>query len=338
MTWKKVINSDPGDADHFGGNDIDKISDLFSGVADVDTLDINSNTTFRDQKFRARNPANTFSYIVGTSAITANRQATLPLLTADDTFVFANAIQTITNKTFNGVTVDFGGTLPIGTAGDPTALRWGTYQPLGAGTSNSTVGVLDGILGGHTGTGGGTASNAHDSTEGFIVSHTTAASSGTIAGIADPGGSPGIITRSKAVRLNIRWKASSTTTTRLYMGFSNLATLPVSDTVLGTADSGIIMGFNTALSNFTIWGNDGSGTAGAYDTGIAKDANFHTMEISWAASGNVTAYLDGVLEATISSAADLPAVATDLHCHIQIQTASATGRTVSFKGVWLESS
>jgi len=40
MTWKKVVNADTGDADHVGGNDFDKISDLFSGV-DVDDVTIN---------------------------------------------------------------------------------------------------------------------------------------------------------------------------------------------------------------------------------------------------------------------------------------------------------
>ena len=60
MVWKQVVNSDSGDADHFGGNDIDKISQLFSGNTDVDTVDINSNTTFRNEKFKLRNPLNTF--------------------------------------------------------------------------------------------------------------------------------------------------------------------------------------------------------------------------------------------------------------------------------------
>ncbi len=61
--------------------------------------------TFRNQNIAFRNPANTFSYIVNTSAITANRNATFPLLTADDTFVFANMTQTLTNKTLTSPTI-----------------------------------------------------------------------------------------------------------------------------------------------------------------------------------------------------------------------------------------
>lgn len=49
MVWKKLLNPDPGTATRFGGLDIDKISDLFSGVANVDEVDINSN--FRLRKY-----------------------------------------------------------------------------------------------------------------------------------------------------------------------------------------------------------------------------------------------------------------------------------------------
>ncbi len=45
MVWKTVVNSDSGDADHFGGNDLDKISNLFSGI-DVDDVNVNSDWMF----------------------------------------------------------------------------------------------------------------------------------------------------------------------------------------------------------------------------------------------------------------------------------------------------
>lgn len=100
MTWKKVSNSDPGDADHFGGDDTDKISDLFSGV-DVDDVDINSDWTFRSGKLLLRNPGNTFSYQVVPAAIAANRILNLPLLTATDTLVGEATSATLTNKTLD---------------------------------------------------------------------------------------------------------------------------------------------------------------------------------------------------------------------------------------------
>ncbi len=72
------------------------------------------------------NPADTFRYIVGGSAIAANRSVTLPLLTVDDTFVFAAHTQTLTNKTINGasntisnvsLTAGVTGTLPVANGG-----------------------------------------------------------------------------------------------------------------------------------------------------------------------------------------------------------------------------
>ena len=103
MVWKRVNNSDAGDATHHGGDSTDKISDLFSGTSNVDTVDINSSFTVRDDKFKLRNPANTASYITSTSAITTDKTVTEPLLTADDTRVYQAFAQTLTNKTINTV-------------------------------------------------------------------------------------------------------------------------------------------------------------------------------------------------------------------------------------------
>lgn len=65
----------------------------------------NNLQTFRDDKIAIRNPANTFSYIISTSAITANRIITLPLLAADDEIILANATQTLANKTLTNPTI-----------------------------------------------------------------------------------------------------------------------------------------------------------------------------------------------------------------------------------------
>ena len=48
-----------------------------------------------------RNPANTNSYVFVTSAIAASRNITIPLLTADDSFLFTNHTSTPINKTLN---------------------------------------------------------------------------------------------------------------------------------------------------------------------------------------------------------------------------------------------
>jgi len=59
---------------------------------------------FRSGRLKVRNPANTFSYALTGSAITADRAVTFPLLTAADTLVTAAFPQPLTNKTIDAAT------------------------------------------------------------------------------------------------------------------------------------------------------------------------------------------------------------------------------------------
>lgn len=64
------------------------------------------NNSFNSGSLQIKNPAETFTYSVIGSAIAANRNITLPLLTADDTYAFAAFAQTLTNKTLGtGTTI-----------------------------------------------------------------------------------------------------------------------------------------------------------------------------------------------------------------------------------------
>ena len=54
MVWKDVNNADPGDVTHFGGNDFDKIADLFNDVSNVDTVKIDSIFELIASKFKIR--------------------------------------------------------------------------------------------------------------------------------------------------------------------------------------------------------------------------------------------------------------------------------------------
>ena len=103
MSFKVVNNADAGTVTKHGGNDADRVSQLFNG-SDVGIPDINSSFRYRSGKLAVRNPANSFSYNIVGSAITADRNLTLPLLTADDTLVTLNLAQTLTNKVISGAT------------------------------------------------------------------------------------------------------------------------------------------------------------------------------------------------------------------------------------------
>lgn len=61
--------------------------------------------TFNDQTIKLRNPGNTFSYTLVHGAVTAARNLSVPLLTADDTIAVLAEAQTFTNKTHGAGTV-----------------------------------------------------------------------------------------------------------------------------------------------------------------------------------------------------------------------------------------
>ena len=77
MVWKKT-GLTGGNATQFGAQDMDKISKLFDGTADVDSVDINSNTVFRSGRLRKRGTGSPFYYIENTGAIVADRTITEP--------------------------------------------------------------------------------------------------------------------------------------------------------------------------------------------------------------------------------------------------------------------
>lgn len=116
-------------------------------------------------------------------------------------------------------------------------------------------------------------------------------------------------------RIKIKVKSSSTTNRRFYCGFSSATPLPLSDTVLGSSDSGVIVGFNTARANFSVWNNDAGGSAIVADfgSGIAKDTTWRTFEIVMSSS-DVVCKLDGANTVTLTTR--IPSTTTDLYLYI----------------------
>ena len=136
---KKVTNADSGTADVVGGDDWDALSDYFNNVDKTGPVKINTTTQYRTSKLRKRNPADTFSYIEATSAIVADRTVTEPLLIADDTKVYANHIQALTNKTLDSTnTISSATSLPTisiakgGTGAATATLGFDALSPLTA--------------------------------------------------------------------------------------------------------------------------------------------------------------------------------------------------------------
>jgi hypothetical protein len=105
-------------------------------------LNVSGVSTFQSNNLKIRNPANTFEYSIAGSAIAANRNLTIPLLTGDDTIATLG-----TNQTFSGIQT-FSGTL---SAIGSISLTGSATGSLFFGTTQTTAVILIGGTGG-TGT------------------------------------------------------------------------------------------------------------------------------------------------------------------------------------------
>jgi len=307
LTRKIVNNNDSGDSTHFGGNDLDYINQLFTGVDQSGSDPVTMATTwqFKNQKLQLINPASTFNYIINTGAIGATRNLTIPALTADDTFLFQNAQQAV-----------------WGTDNFPSIVKDGQVNVLG-----NNAAVLDGVLSGGSIVGAGSLTSTYNTTEGMTLACATTAVANLNAGyVASPTGI-GMGRTLTNIRFTARQAASATTTVRQYVGLTSLATLPLSDTPLGTADSGIIVGYTSTDTNWQVFNNDGSGTAVKTQiTGpIPTDTNFHTIDINIPAGGtSATITVDST---AVVVGSRLPATTTNLFYNSVVQTTTTTART-----------
>jgi hypothetical protein len=308
---KQVQNNDSGDSTHFGGNDLDYINQYLTGTdqSGSDPVVIATTTQFKNQKLQFINPSSTFNYVLNAGAIAATRNISLPVLTADDTFVFANAGQNI-----------------YGSDSFPAIARDGQVNVLGNNTAE-----LDGVLTGGSMVGAGSLTSVYDTTEGMTLACATTATGGLNAGYVASATGIGVGRTLTNMRFTVRAKASATTTIRQYVGFTSLATLPITDTPLGTGDSGIIVGYTSADSTWQIFNNDGSGTAvkTAVTGPISTDTNFHYIDITIPAGGSTaTITIDNTVVVVGSR---LPATTTNLFFNAVAQTTTTVARTYTIR-------
>ena len=64
-----------------------------------------------------------------------------------------------------------------------------------------------------------------------------------------------------------------------------------------------------------------------------RTLGFHTITIEWTASGNVVVTFDNIVT-TVST--DLPGTTTNLYFNAVAQTTTTTAKTLSLKGIWIE--
>lgn len=265
---------------------------------------------FKNQKCQFINPASTFNYVLNTGAIAANRNVSLPPLLTDDTFVFANADQFID-----------------GYDAAPDIKR--TFKILPNGTNNV---FFDGASNGNQST-VGTLTSGYDTTQGTVVTFSTTATANVNGGIISSTSGIGIGRTLTGIFLKSTQACASTASVRFYTGVTSNNTLPISDTPLGSTDSGILIGYRSTDSTWQIFNNDGTGAMIATQiTGpISTDTNYHTVQISIPAGGaTATVTLDST---SVVLSSRLPATTTNLFYDNVVQTTTTTAKSMTFKYV-----
>jgi hypothetical protein len=102
-TWRIVSTVLAGDSAEYAVDDWKDMYNMFNGVV-IRDVKINNPFAFTSVNLRVRNPADTFEYSIVASAITANRNITLPLMTASGGLVidnFANIFQAVQEINLN---------------------------------------------------------------------------------------------------------------------------------------------------------------------------------------------------------------------------------------------
>ena len=284
---------------------------------------------FRSGRLKIANPANTFNYSIVSSAITAARNLTIPLITADDTIAVLSLAQTMTSKTLTLSTIDTMQNTVSGVVQDPSMKRVGLASPRG-----NTL-FLFGAFADHTFGTTGTIANVFDTSQGVSTSLPTTAVSGVQSGLVSPGTGVGQGRRLFGMRIKTVCKVDLATNCRFHFGFTSATALPISDTPLANTDSGVLIGWISTDTNFTIRTNDGTGaaTVTVFTGNIPKDANYHTFQIDWTASGNVNVTMDGTV---MTFNTRIPATTTNLFFNQVVQTTTTTAKTMTISGTWAE--
>lgn len=307
MGWKKLNNNDAGSNARFGGMDVDKISDLFAGV-DVDDILIGSDWGFKDDKLYILSTDLVHKYIVSSSGITVDRTVTLPLLLANDTFLFNSNSATVSNKTFDTTNKYTG------------VFKFPSLASCGKAPCCHTTEVGEGLLYGYTKVGTPTL---QVTSLGTSLQYSTGATANTSVGSKTPSA---IFRRDLNTRM--KWSVSfdSTANSRFYAGFINNATLPGTDTPIAAGEHGFIAGWRSTDTNIMLFTNDATGV-NVVDSGVSKSAaNPVIIELKLDSTGLVSYSINNGSVNTIIT--KLPGLTTNMYGHVIGQNTTTTPRVV----------
>jgi hypothetical protein len=235
-----------------------------------------------------------------------------------------NKVETLQNKTIN---LDQGNVLEnmVVSPFVQSFKRVGHFTPI---SSNPLDGLCNGAMGGwpHA----GTVTYVYNTAAARYVNEFNTTGSGAQIGFFSDTVDRLVTRREFFPYLHMKLRVTNITSDRLYVGFSTATPMLLSDTTFANADSGVIMGFNTATANFSVFRNDGLGAqASAVSLGVAKDTNWHDFEITMTAGDVTCKFDDGAGAKTQVFTTKIPAMTTDIFAHSALQTAATGSRDIT---------
>lgn len=330
--WRVVSTVLAGDSAEYAVNDFKNLFNLMIGGNQSNVIIGSTNKwTFKDNIAQFQNPAGTFEYTIRTSAITADRDLTIPLITANDTFALLGLAQIFNNKT-----IDAGLNTIQRVRRHPRIKKTGEYlcnSPIvnanGLLEDLQSVGTITHALtaiGSYNWFSSGTALNAYAGVYRF----------GTI-GLTRRSYSPMII---QDIALPIHGSNC-----RYMFGFSSYNSFfPTSGDPFGSADSGVFIGWRETDTNIMIFVNDGTGVMpAAVDTGQPVPAS-DLVQKTWMIEMSVTDIKWSIMNASVPEAvlatgtitSRIPALTTNLWFQSLVQNTSTTSKNNLFYSITLE--
>lgn len=289
MVWKTVAQNDPGDSTHFGGNDVNKISNIFSASSAVDTIDFDSQVTFRDTRLKLRGSSASNVVTIRNNVISGLTDLVIPnpVGSTSQIMLTDSCLATITNKTINAWDNTLNGFDTF-----PSVRKTGVI-PCGAVTGGGAagVGLLSGFVDHPT-----LPTRGQDTTYGSYWRYATGTTANTLTGIRMPAR---WILKEWLPYFRCKTRCASTTTnTRQYVGLTYETTPVTTDTPIDNNESAVLVGWRTSDANIQVFLNSGTGTGtstpSVINTGVPKSTAVRQYEIVFtSASSCRVRVLDG---------------------------------------------
>src|SRR5215216_1183109 len=245
MSVKTVSDTDTGDSTHVGGADWNKVARYFNGTSSVINANINSDTTFQNNRMKFVNGS--FVSTVSTSNITSTNTMSWPQpqgQTSDRLLsVFSN--DSVFNKTMASWDNNIAGVIKF-----PSIRKVGTIAagPVTGGGSG------EGLLFGFVDMPVIPSVRGWDATYGSYWRYNTTTASNTPTGTRVPAR---WILKEYLPYYRCKFRLSTATNTRFYFGLSFETSIPATDTPMDNPEAGVLVGWRSTDTNVVIISNAG---------------------------------------------------------------------------------